>query len=78
MSVIVTSPLIWRFAVGVNVTLIVQAAPGASDAMLGIVEHVVPGAKAKLPLPLSPESISGVVPVFFSMTDFGALVVPVF
>ena len=74
LSVIFTLPLFCPRVVGVNVTLIAQFPPGAS-----VVELVhPPEAIAKLPVTDMPESVSGVVPKFVSVTFFAALVVPVF
>ena len=61
------------FEFGVNVTIIVQVPPfAARDWPLA---QLVPGAKAKLPLMEMLLMMSGVVPVFESVTDLGALVV---
>ena len=71
---IFTLPLFCPRVVGVNVTLNAQFAPGASVVALA---HP-PDAIAKLPVTDRPESVSGVVPKFVSVTVFAALVVPVF
>jgi hypothetical protein len=71
----VTLPVFEPFVAGVNVIFIWQLAPGASVELL---VQVVPEAKAKFPLMFRSERIRGVDPEFVSVTDFAALVVPVF
>ena len=75
LSVICTLPDFEPLDVGVKFTSIMQVPPGVR---LVVFVHVVPVANAKLPLMLRPERVSVVVPVFFSVTGFAALVVPVF
>ena len=61
------------FELGVNVTSRVQLPPfGARDWPFA---QLVPDAKAKLPLMEMLLMMSGVVPMFESVTGFGALVV---
>ncbi len=71
----VTLPVRVPFAVGVNVTLITQLDPAAT---LSFPLQVVPLARAKLPLIVTLVKLSGVFPVFVSVTVLAALVVPTF
>jgi hypothetical protein len=75
LSVIVMVPDFEPLDVGVNVTSITQVLPAVR---LVVFVQVVPLANAKLPLMLRPVRVSVVVPVFFSVIGFAALVVPVF
>jgi len=75
LSVTVTVPLFEPFDVGVKVTLIKQFAFGARAVLCA---QVVPVASAKLPLMLTVESVSCVVPVLVRVIVFDALVVPLF
>jgi len=75
LSVTVTVPFFEPFDVGVKVTLIKQFPFGARAVLCA---QVVPVASAKLPLMLTVESVSCVVPGFVSVMVFAALVVPDF
>lgn len=75
LSEITAEPLRRFFDVGVNVIASEQLADGAR---LCPVAQVVPGAFAKLPLIVIPDSVSGVVPEFDRVTICAALVVPTF
>ena len=75
LSVIVMVPDFEPLDVGVNVTSIRHVLPAVR---LVVLVHVVPVANAKLPLMLRPVRVSVVVPVFFSVIGFAALVVAVF
>jgi hypothetical protein len=69
LSVIVTAPVRPPAAVGVNVTLMVQEAPAASEVPQAFV-------CAKSPVATMPEIASGAVPVLESVTVWAAEVVP--
>jgi len=69
LSVIVTAPVRVPIAVGVKVTVIVQFAPGATEA-----PQVVVFAKSPVAVILVMSSVP--LPVFVSVTDCAALVVP--
>ena len=77
LSVITTFPDREPVAVGLNVTLIVHAEPGASVPPFA---QVVPDANAKSPLMVKVDRASGTVPVpvFLSVTALAPLVVPTF
>src|SRR5437016_14500472 len=69
LSVIVTAPVRMPVAVGVNVTLMVQLAPAATDVPQVLV-------CMKSPLATMLVTLSAAFPVLFSVTDCAALVVP--
>jgi hypothetical protein len=77
LSVIFTLPVLFPFAVGLNVTLIEQLAPAATVTLLLQVVPL-PLTRAKLPLTVRVPSVSGVFPVFVNITVLEALVVPTF
>ena len=68
MSITVIEPLMAPATVGVNVTATLHVAPGFS------VEQVL--VWAKFALAPTDEIVTAVVPLFFSVTDLLALVVP--
>jgi hypothetical protein len=78
LSVITTFPDREPVAVGVNVTLIVQLAVGASEAVEG--GQLLPSAKSPgfAPAIAMLVIVSDVVPVFLSVTALAPLVVPTF
>lgn len=73
MSVIVALPVRVPLFAGVSVTLITHLAPGATVPPF---TQVVPLASAKSEVMDTVEMLSVEVPVFVSVTDFAALVVP--
>jgi hypothetical protein len=77
LSVTVTLAVRVPIAVGLNVTLIVQLAPAAR--VLGLMGQVVLCAKSPALVPVIPIllMVSAAVPLFVSVTVFGALVVPI-
>jgi hypothetical protein len=77
LSVIFTLPVLFPFAVGLNVTLIAQLAPAAIVPLLLQVVPL-PLTIAKLPLSVRVPRVSGVFPVFVNVTVLAALVVPTF
>ena len=77
MSAIFTLPVLFPFAVGLNVTLIAQLAPAATVPLLLQVVPL-PLARAKFPLTVRVPRVSGVFPVFVKVTVLAALVVPTF
>jgi len=74
LSVIFTLPVQVPLAVGANVTLIVQLEPAATVPLF--LQGVPLLASAKWPLTVMVPSVSGVFPVFVSVTVFAPLVVP--
>ena len=73
LSRMVNTPVRVLLAVGANVTAIVHV----PEAATGIeVEHVVPVPRAKSPLELRAEMLSGLLPVFVNVTDCAAAVAP--
>ena len=70
LSLIVRVPAMLPAAVGLNLTLILQVAPGFSE------EHVV--ARVKLVVIVMLDTVSVAVPVFDRVTAFAVLVVPTF
>src|SRR5947199_376563 len=68
LSVMVTAPVRAPVAVGVNVTVMAQFAPAASDAPQVVV-------RAKSPVAAMPVMLNAALPVFESVTVCAALVV---
>ena len=75
LSVIVTLPDFEPLLAGLNSTAIVQVPLGPRELVL---VQVPPVPAAKFPLMVMLESARFVVPAFFSVTSFVALVVPAF
>ena len=73
LSRMVNTPVRVPLEVGANVTAIVQVPKAATGVE---VEHVVPAPRAKSPLEVKAEMVSGLVPVLVKVTDCAAAVAP--